>query len=69
MYKERALHRVPGEKYTGEINFIASHLTSVLWQDTISWSSRDPNFFCSTKLSSVLDEGSVDPKVLVLQSI
>ena len=25
-------HRVPRGKYTGEINFIASHLTSVLWQ-------------------------------------
>ena len=39
MYKERALHRVPGEKYTGEINFIASHLTSVLWLTTFSYSN------------------------------
>ena len=43
MYKD--LDMLPGGKYTGEINFLASHLTSVLWQDTISWSSRDPNFF------------------------
>ena len=26
--------RLPGGKYTGEINFIASHLTSVLWHAT-----------------------------------
>ena len=33
---QRPLHRVPGGQYTGEINFIASHLTSVLWQTTFS---------------------------------
>ena len=56
MYKD--LDMLPGGKYTGEINFLASHLTSVLWQDTISCSSRDTKIiFCSTKLSWVLDGG------------
>ena len=29
--------RLPGGKYTGKINFIASHFTSVLWQATFSF--------------------------------
>ena len=33
----RLVPLVPWEKYTGKINFIASHFTSVLWQATFSF--------------------------------
>ena len=39
MYKD--LDMLPGGKYTGEINFLASHLTSVLWLTTFSSSNLE----------------------------